>query len=217
VAPYITAWSGETDPPCVVIGRADGIGYLDETVADRDGDGVLWLRTEYRPGAGRPEFAKVHPMRQRRAMRRLLCQVCAAPADRTEGGVLWLLRDFRHDWPMWPDGMGVTEPPICRSCVRLSMRACPALRRGAAVVRARGYRLVGVDGVQYRRDGNDLAVFGASTVAYDDPAIRWVRAAALVRQLHDCRLLAPSELVGDARVPDFEGRHRAVGTLGGYA
>jgi hypothetical protein len=196
VAPYITAWSAEIDPPCLVVGRAGGIGYLDETVADRDSKGVLWFRTEFRPGVGRPEFARVHPMRQRRAMRRLLCQVCAAPADRTEDGVLWLLRDFRQDWPTWPDGMGVTEPPICLPCLRLSMRACPALRKGAAVVRVRSYQLVGVDGAVYRPCGNDLVATEAATVAFGDPAIRWVRAASLVRQLRDCRIVPPEELAG---------------------
>src|SRR5262245_33889083 len=105
VAPYITAWSAEQSPPVVVVERPEGgIGYLDETVADRDRNGVLWLRTPFRPGQGRPEFGKVHPLRQRRTMQRLLCQVCAGPADCTEDGVLWLLQDHQKDWRSWPNG-----------------------------------------------------------------------------------------------------------------
>lgn len=45
-------------------------------------------------------------------MQRLLCNVCAQPADRSDDGVLWLLRDFRDDWPNWPQGMGAVEPPV---------------------------------------------------------------------------------------------------------
>jgi hypothetical protein len=32
-------------------------------------------------------------------------------------------------------------------------------------------------------------------VAFDDPAIRWVRAVGLVRQLRDCRIVPQEELV----------------------
>jgi len=138
VAPYVTSWSEESvwDVP-VVLGE-QGIAYADEHVMDRDQDGVLWARCPVRRGWGRPVFGEVHPLRQRRAMRRLLCQVCAGPADRTKDGVLWLLVDWRHDWPDWPNRMGVIEPPICVPCARLSVRVCPTLRRrGAVAVRAR--------------------------------------------------------------------------------
>jgi hypothetical protein len=90
--------------------------------------------------------------------------------------------------------MGVTEPPICVPCVRLSMRLCPALRKGEAVVRARSYRVAGVDGLLYRRDGNALRSTGAATLAFEDPAIHWVRAACLVRELQDTLIVSPAEL-----------------------
>lgn len=151
VAPYVTAWSGEPDPPVALIERlGGGIAYTDEVMADRDRHGVLWFRTPFRPLLGRPEFGRVHPSRQRRAMQRLLCQVCAGPANRTEDGVLWLLIDHREDWPLWPDGMGVTEPPVCVRCVRKSVQSCPALRERAAVVRVGTFPIVGVYGVLYR-------------------------------------------------------------------
>ena len=121
----------EKDAPFALVERrGGGIAYLDETLADRDRNGVLWFRTPFRPGQGRPEFGRVHPLRQRRTMLRLLCQVCAGPADRTDDGVLWLLQDHRDDWPSWPDGMGVTEPPICLPCVRTSVRLCPSAEEG---------------------------------------------------------------------------------------
>lgn len=118
-------------------------------------------------------------------MRRLLCQVCGGPADHTEDGVLWLLKDHRDDWPQWPDGMGVTEPPVCVPCVRTSLRLCPALRKGAVVVRAGSFMVAGVYGALYRT-GRKLSSAGQAAVPYDDPAVRWVRAVSLVRELRDC-------------------------------
>jgi hypothetical protein len=191
VAPYITAWSEEQDPPYLLIERpAGGIAYADESLADRDSNGVLWFRTPFQLGKGRPEFGRIHPLRQRRTMQRLLCQVCAGPADRTDDGVLWLLKDHRKDWPSWPDRMGVTEPPVCRSCVRVSLRLCPALRKGAAVVRARSFVVAGVHGPVYQHGCGGVPVaVGAENVPFNDPAIWWVRAVSLVRELRDCVLL----------------------------
>jgi hypothetical protein len=183
VVPYITAWSGEQVlPPQVIAGRF-GIAFADETLMDRDHRGALWTRTPSRPGHGRPEFAKVHPLRQRRAMRQLLCQVCTRPADRTEQGVLWLLRDHREDWPGWPENMANTYPPVCLPCARASVRLCPALRRGYVAVRAHSV-VCGVYGLLHRAGRPFPVAVEEVTVAYDDPAIRWTCAAQLVRSLH---------------------------------
>lgn len=188
VVPYVAAWSEEQDAPFVLVERYGGITYQDETAADRDNRGVLWFRTPFRRGHGRPEFGRVHPLRQRRAMLRLLCQVCAGPADQTDDGVLWLLQDHREDWPSWPDGMAVTEPPICLSCLRTSVSVCPALRGGAVAIRARRFSEAGVHGIQYRSGLQPVAV-AAVTVAFDEPAIAWVRAVSLVRELGDCTVV----------------------------
>jgi hypothetical protein len=197
VAPYITAWSAEQHPPAVVVERPEGgIGYQHEIVADRDRNGVLWFRMSFQPSEGRPEFGKVHPLRQRRTMQRLLCQVCAGPADQTEDGVLWLLKDHREDWPLWPNGMGVTEPPVCVSCVRMSLRLCPALRKGATVVRAGSFVVAGAHGLLYR-GGRRLTAVDSVTVAFEDPAIQWVRAVSLVRELRDCMIIPVADLAGE--------------------
>jgi hypothetical protein len=193
--PYITAWSTEQDLPATVIERRGfGIAYADETSIDRDGHGVLWYRSPSRPGQGRPEFGQVHSLRQRRAMRRLLCQVCAGAADKTADGVLWLLRDYRDDWANWPEGMGVTEPPVCLPCVRMSVRLCPALRKGATAVRVRHCPVSGVQGVLYQSNGVSPVAVGDSAVAFEDPAIRWVRAMNLVRELRGCIVISLTEL-----------------------
>lgn len=193
VVPYITSWSGERAIKTRVIARGrSGIGYADETLLDRDEQGVLWVRKPSRPTYGRPEFRSVHPMRQRRAMRRLLCQVCGQPADRDEQGVLWLLRDYREDWPDWPEGMANTYPPVCLSCARLSVHMCPALRRGYVLVRARRFPMTGVYGVRYRPAGPKPVSLGDVVVGYDDPVIHWTRAAQQVRSLHDCTIVTPT-------------------------
>jgi hypothetical protein len=196
VVPYIAAWSGEEDLPTQIIGRGlSGIGFADETLLDRDDRDVLWTRTPSRPGHGRPEFGQVHPLRQRRAMRRLLCQVCAQPADRDELGVLWLLRDYREDWPGWPENMGNTYPPVCLPCARLSTRVCPSLRRGYVAVRARRFPLNGVRGARYAPAHPFPVPVEDVVVGYDDPAVRWTCAAQQVRSLQECTIvtLDPAE------------------------
>lgn len=188
VAPYITSWSEEDTPSPWLLARRGRLSYVDEVITDRDRHGVLWSRPLLRPGVGRPLFGTVHPLRQRRAMSRLLCQVCAGPADRTEDGVLFVLKDHRQDWLGWPEEMAVTEPPICLVCVRLSARVCPALRRGAVLVRAGRYEVVGVHGELYT-GRREVRAVGSVTVSYDNPAAQWVKAQYLVRELWDCTLI----------------------------
>ncbi|MEU7478913.1 hypothetical protein AB0A63_23205 [Lentzea sp. NPDC042327] len=162
------------------------LGYATELLTDRDRHGVLWTQTVSRRGDGRPEFARVHPQRQRRAMERLLCQVCGNPADQDETGVLWLLRDFRGDWPNWPEGMASTEPPVCRPCVPLSRRLCPSLRKGVVAVRVRHHPIAGVRGSLYRPGTLAPVAVRAGDFAYDDPFVHRVLASALIRELRGC-------------------------------
>jgi hypothetical protein len=193
LAPHITAWTAEQDLPYRLVSIPGvGIGYADETTMDRDRYGILWCRIASNPDEGQPDFGRVHPGRQRRAMMRLLCQVCAGPADKSDDGVLWLLRDHRDDWPGWPNNMGVTEPPICRSCVRLSIGRCPALRKGAAIIRARHYPIAGAHGALHI--GPQLAAVDVASILLDDPLIRWLRAHSLIRQLNNCTLIPLADI-----------------------
>jgi hypothetical protein len=145
IVPYIATWSTEEALPVQVIGTPKGIGYAHELAVDRDGHGVLWAQRPSRPGSGEPIYNRVHPLRQRRAMQKLLCQVCAGPADQNRQGTLWLLRDDRGDWPDWPEKMGNTHPPLCLRCARISVRACPWLKPGFVTVRAHS-TVAGVSG-----------------------------------------------------------------------
>lgn len=195
LVPYVATWNAEQDLPRRLVelpGR--GIAYEDELLGDRDTHGVLWQRAAVRPGVGRPEFGKVHPLRQRRVMRRLLCQVCAEPADRNGSGVLWLMRDHRDDWPQWPEGMGAVEPPVCVPCVEISLRLCPALRRGAVAVRVGEFPVAGVRGALYRKGEVGRGPVGAAILPYDDPDVHWIVASALVRELRCCTVVPFGEL-----------------------
>jgi hypothetical protein len=190
VVPYITTWSAERSRPATVIQhRRSGVAFADETLSDRDERGVLWQRAPHRPGRGRPEFGKVHPGRQRRAIRELLCQVCARPADRTDLGTLWLIPDYpgyHDDWPGWPERMAATEPPICRACADLAVTACPALRKGHVALRVARSVVKGVYGALYRPGPLVPVPIDDVTIAFDDPAIRWTCAGQLVRELRGC-------------------------------
>ncbi|GGS52598.1 MULTISPECIES: hypothetical protein [Actinokineospora] len=191
--PYVAAWSGERRLAARVVRSpcGNGIGYWDETLVDRDTKGVLWARVESRPGAGRPLFGEVHSLRQRRVMKRLLCQVCAGLPDRGPDGVLWVMPDFRGDWPRWPDGMATYDAPVCMPCARTAARLCPGLRGGLVHVRSRSHPIVGVRGVRYRPTPTGPVAIGNAVVAHDDPAIRWTVAHQLVRQLNQCRVVEP--------------------------
>lgn len=189
--PYVGSWTGEDLLLGGVIQRpGGGIAYADETLIDRDEWGVLWARCASRIGVGKPLFEKLHPLRQRRAMVRLLCQVCAQPADRNKDGHLWLLPEQPSYEPQWPEGVPVTLPPLCVPCARLSVRMCPALRPKYIAVRAHS-RVCGVSGVAFRpgsrpyevalEDTDDVVVYHA------DPTVRWLLATQRARSLHGCR------------------------------
>lgn len=198
--PYVTAWSAEdrrTAP--VVICKANGIGYPYENPHERDTMGVLWTRRPLRQGNGRPRYGHIHPQRQRRAMHRLLCQVCALPAYEDEHGALFLLEDHRGV-PGWPEEEVTAHPPVCLHCAAMSPEWCPHLRRtGAVAVQVKNPDIDGVHGMLYRSDGRLAVPDKPATVAYDDPAVRWVLAAQMTRVLRGCTIVEPEEIASGLR------------------
>jgi hypothetical protein len=191
LVPYIATWSEEYEPSLQLVERRGiGLGFADETAADRDRQGVLWNRTVMRPGQGRPRYAVIHPMRQRRTMLRLLCQVCGHPAHRDERGVLWLLPDLRDRWEGRPEGLTVAEPPVCADCAVIAGRLCPHLRRGHIMVRARMFPLSGVKGFIYRPGHPRPVLLRDDLVGYDNPALlRWTLAEQQLRTLYECTIV----------------------------
>lgn len=191
MVPHIASWEAERVKAELVLKPFDrGIGYADETPADRDQHGVLWRRTPSRVGRGRPEYKRVHARRQREVMTDLRCQVCAGPASRTQAGWLWLLHDDRSvEAAGWPELVAATHPPLCVPCARVSMQACPHLRGAAVGVRVADPRPWGVMGSLYAPsplDRRRTRAVRPAMVPYGSPLARWVLAAQMVRLLHGC-------------------------------
>jgi hypothetical protein len=185
LVPYITKWSAEQTVKVPIIHRGGGIGYADERPGDRDKHGVLWARDTWLPGQGRPEFAKVHPGRQRRAMTRLLCQVCGGRADRTAAGMLWLIGEDPSDRQQWPAPLETSHPPVCAPCAVQAVRACPHLRCHHAALRVRTWRPVAVRGTLYAPWYPGPLKLGAASVYLDDWRARWLQAGQLIIELQE--------------------------------
>jgi hypothetical protein len=183
--PYITRWTDEQSPQVCVVERSGGIGYADELPWDRDEIGVLWTRVRWRPGRGRPQFGQVHATRQRRAMTRLLCQVCGQPADRDADGLLWLVGEDPGDPGSWPVPLLTAHPPVCAECAVQAVQACPHLRARYAALRVREFEVAGVRGALYQPGWSGPAVVGVAGVAFDDPRIGWVKAGQLIVRLRE--------------------------------
>lgn len=175
--PYITAWSAETGNQTatamrMVAVREDAlarVAYVEEGPHDRDAHGVLWQRYPIARGKGEPQFARVHPARQRRAMTRRLCQVCGDPADQNELGWLWLVTqaDAERLAKEGPGDVRTSNPPVCHPCAAMARSMCPHLVKGNALVRASIVSDWGVYGIEVtpagQRPGLDRA--------YTDPAV----------------------------------------------
>ncbi|OEV11444.1 hypothetical protein AN218_13015 [Streptomyces nanshensis] len=187
LVPYITQWSGERAPKSELVIRRGRLAFADERPYDRDSNGVLWSRVPSQPGKGKPEFGKVHALRQRNAMERLLCQVCGKAADRNQDGILWLLGEA-------PDSSGdsgvlTAHPPLCLPCAHASVSACPHLRREYIALRVSRLERAGVRGALFQPSGSQPVAVDVGGVAFDDPLIRWVRAGQLLVYLTDFRVI----------------------------
>ncbi|MFI9026279.1 hypothetical protein [Streptomyces sp. NPDC053560] len=178
--PYVAAWTGESVMHMGLSVQPDGKGlcFANEEPADRDHQGVLWARLTDAPGTGTPRFPVMHSARQRRAMREMLCQVCAGPASRTSRGWLFLLT---HE-PA--DGAVTNKPPLCEPCVGVALGHCPRLTDPFAV-RVRRPRVWGVFGDQWARgSGGILAPLPTDGyMPYGHPSARWFLATHLVLEL----------------------------------
>ncbi|MFK0294838.1 hypothetical protein ACIQU6_30800 [Streptomyces sp. NPDC090442] len=186
--PYIALWSAEQDlaPRRWVRRGEDGerLGYVDETLYDRDRFGALWARWSSARGKGRPQLQDVHPFRQRRAVLQELCQVCGKPAL-AAGRYLYLFT--KASAPIY-EGRLTSTPPICTTCAPTVVEECPHLQRGYVAVWAERAPLWGVQGIRYHPrtrlprpedDGEFVSVeYGAA------PELPWIVAYRQVVSLH---------------------------------
>lgn len=202
--PFIASWSqeitaamsGAGGPGAKLVMQqivlpSGGVGplharYEDETPGDRDAFGALWQRYPLAQGKGEPYFAKVHPLRQRRAMTRHLCQVCGNEADRNEDGWLWLVthEDASRLAAGGEGRVRTGNPPVCQRCCQLARDYCPHLLKGNAVVRTPGYLPWGVYGIR----ADPAGATPGHTVAYNHPDIHRTIAGQMLVTLQDVRI-----------------------------
>jgi hypothetical protein len=62
-------------------------------------------------------------------------------------------------------------------------------------VRVREFPIAGVRGAFYRKGVFAPVAVEAVNLSYDDPAVRWIVASALIRELHDSTAVPIAELV----------------------
>ncbi|GHH54828.1 hypothetical protein GCM10018773_58420 [Streptomyces candidus] len=210
--PFIAPWSREKPLPYTVIRRrgrrGEGLGFADElSTADRR-DAVLWMRYAVVRGAGKPDLAGVHPLRQRQAMSHMLCQVCGKstyddPAyERWGERHLVLMRAV--DGRLINEGERTATPPVCEPCAVESVRACPHLRKGYTAALVQHAQPWGVAGTVY--DPETLKPLlpdseeSLTEVGFDQPSIRWVLAARDVATLHGCTTVDLEDLAAQGAV-----------------
>ncbi|MFF6970004.1 MULTISPECIES: hypothetical protein [Streptomyces] len=187
IVPWVTPWSAAPVlPEPLVLGlRGRGIAYRDESVHDRTDDGVLLARGRGRratEAAGRPLYEQLDPRRQRRALARLLCQVCGEPPPRSPNGMLWLLAGPPDGDP--EDVLTIT-PPVCpEPCAVLALEQCPALAGGHTALRVRRPRAWGYRGALH----TPALLSGEDPVQlpYGDPRLPWLLADLAVIRLMGC-------------------------------
>lgn len=185
VVPYIVLWSSEVvDSPAVRAGR-HGIRLEGEKPYHRDDSGVLWRPQPSTSGRGTPLFGKVHGQRQRNAIAGLLCQVCAAPADRDEQGVLWLVDEDLRALPRLPSRLATVHPPLCLPCARTSLALCPRLRTAWTALRVGRVRRVGIFGALYEPGIPAPRLTAATGVRYGDPKLDWLLGQQYILHLLD--------------------------------
>ncbi|MGW7199410.1 hypothetical protein, partial [Streptomyces chryseus] len=203
--PFIAPWSGEESPSStlVVINGVGGLGlgYADEVPTIDRRNGVLWKRCSAAPGAGRPNLAGVHPLRQRQAMSHLVCQVCGTSTFDTNFARwgerhLFVVRDVGGQ--SIHEGERTRTPPICVPCAHEAVRDCSHLRRGHTAALVNRPQPWGVAGIVYDPDTLQAIKVqspdGLTEVAYDSPLIRWTVAHRDVATLHGCTTVSLEHL-----------------------
>ncbi|WP_331733927.1 hypothetical protein OG345_40790 (plasmid) [Streptomyces sp. NBC_01220] len=183
--PYIAARSLELVELPRLLGTRRG---LDMQGHRRDADGWLWKPMLDTPGAGEPKLGTVNGPRQKRAMERLLCQVCGNPVVRNALGYPWLLEDHRGE-RKWPERELTTHPPVCPPCQPISANHCDHLRAGVVSVRVGRVLTDGVYGQLYTPT-RIPEPFGKKTILFaDDAPRRWMLGGQVAATLLDVTIV----------------------------
>ncbi|CAM5363808.1 hypothetical protein GCM10010329_84850 [Streptomyces spiroverticillatus] len=204
--PYVTAYTNELGPRLDELtveirpNRAPQIAYVLPTPNDRDAHGNLWARMTRPPEGerGRPLFESMDPLRQRECMQGLLCQVCAKPAER-EDGTLFIEWQHANEPPIRLDRIITDMPPLCPSCVPVSLKHCRFLRdeKSAVVLLVRKSVPSGVSGTLFRVVDNPIRWTTSENDAYcsfNKPRQPALIAQRLYRKLRGVTVVDPDSL-----------------------
>lgn len=196
--PYVAARSTDKGPRKAELTvefapKGPRLAYTHTRPEDRDSHGNLWVRMAEPDKPGRVLYDSMHPHRQRVCMERMLCQICAEPADRDKRG--WLFIDWRRgdSPPTWPERSITSMPPLCAAHVHVSLTQCPFLRRTEhAVLRVRRPHLYGVSGTLYRlTDAGWHASDDDALLPYNKPRHPGLLASRLHRELRHVTVVDP--------------------------
>ncbi|MDJ1644508.1 hypothetical protein [Streptomyces pakalii] len=199
-APYVAAVSSDLAPLetdlCVEVPRngVPRIAYVKPRPGDRDAHGNLWGRHD-RVTGGRVLFGEMDAERQRECMEGLLCQICGQPAER-EGGTLFFEWQRPDAPPMQLNRIRTDMPPLCPTCVPVSLRYCPHLRDSpsAVLLRVRKSIPCGVGGTIYQvsPDMNHwIPSFADAYSSYNKPRHPGMLAVRMFRKLRGVTVVAP--------------------------
>ncbi|MFF3730767.1 hypothetical protein ACFYXM_10720 [Streptomyces sp. NPDC002476] len=198
--PYVALWSSEKEQLALLVRTVGGewrnerIGYTDELPTDRRQE-TLWVRYSVSRGSGTPDLALMHPLRQRQALERMLCQVCGKStydeAFRRWGERHLFIRRDPDNRPI-SDGELTATPPVCEPCAIESARSCPHLRRGYTAALVKYAEPWGVSGYLY--DSALERSPSVTSVPYTDPRIRSVQARRDIAMLHGCTTIRLDDL-----------------------
>ncbi|MEU7644829.1 hypothetical protein AB0B59_09255 [Streptomyces huasconensis] len=193
--PYIVAREGEMEESLLDLraflssAGSSRISYWNETLGDRDGQGVLWARfsqsrDEHGDLTGAPRWKMISTPRQREAMSKLLCQFCGEPARMPDGRLLFL-NSKEECGPNPNTTIRTAQPPFCLKHARMAPQRCPHLaEHGYVALLTQSAPLYGVIGTPYQytadRTIQAMACDGVP-VPYGSAALDWIVAAQLVR------------------------------------
>jgi hypothetical protein len=192
--PFIARWSGEDcDNSSALQFDKNGLTGL-----PRDPRGVIWSPAGT-DRCGEPQFAQVHPGRQREAITTPLCQVCGTHLP--QKWVPWLLPFNKTSNAGLLSGRitipVVSDPPTCEDCQALARLHCPAVssNAGGISLEVRNYRPIGVCGDLYQMTPSGTVLRGsAPLIRFGDPLISWVLAKQLLVEIDRYRLARPEQV-----------------------
>jgi hypothetical protein len=199
--PAITARAGEEPQPQPLMRQRSRLGFTDEVWSDRHYE-VLWMRM---PSLARrePQFEVVHGLRQRRAMTRMLCQVCDGPTPAAVGKPALFLLGADGGRPI-RDGEETASPPVHAACARTAVEYCRPLGRGWSAALVERTPVWGVAGTVY--DPRTLSAVPAPEgrrlhrLPFTDARIRWVLASRLMVTLEGVTPVMDLEDLEDAEL-----------------